>query len=70
MERVPTWRETGRFLKPDELNELTEDQRVTYYAESSARSLAEIDEMPEPERSIFQRQVQTLRNRREDRAAS
>lgn len=55
MDRVPTWRETGKFLTPAQLGDLTDDQRAHYYAESTASSFDEIDAMPEPQRTIFKR---------------
>lgn len=67
---VPTWRETGQFLTPAELRELTEEQRVQYQIDSAPHTEDELDEMPEPHQSIFRRQLAALRARHEDRAAS
>ncbi|GAB6901903.1 hypothetical protein [Kineosporia succinea] len=70
MDQIQTWQQTGRFLTPAQLDQLTADERAAYFADSAVRSVEEIDRMPEPHRSIFQHQAQALRNRRQDRAAS
>jgi hypothetical protein len=52
-ERVPTWRETGRFLSREEIAALTPGQQRQYVMDSGVRDLAEIDDMPEPARTRF-----------------
>jgi hypothetical protein len=70
MEQPQTWRETGRFLTPAELDKLSEEQRVQYYAESGARSPEDFDRMPQPHGTILRDLTARLDDRRQHRAAS
>lgn len=68
--QVRTWRDSGRFLTPAELGELTDEQRDDYYRESNIRDLAELEAMPEPQRSMFRRMIAEQTSQLQGRAAS